>query len=164
VYENVTHPMTSHIETSGHVSLVLDLLYQIRLFLIPVFKINDCVHKIKSDPFFIFTEMTMSETKFEITSEKIIETVSEKIPEKTELFLTADQCAKRYQISERHFRQLVRLGQLPKPLKFGHCSRWAIKILEDFEARKIQKQQRTLTGIVASLRNKKGQTFSNTPR
>jgi predicted DNA-binding transcriptional regulator AlpA len=59
------------------------------------------------------------------------------------LFLTLGQCAARYNISVRHFRQLVDRGEMPKPFKLGRSVRWAVKTLEDFEnstARKNQKQ------------------------
>ncbi|GHT23166.1 hypothetical protein FACS189419_06740 [Planctomycetales bacterium] len=59
------------------------------------------------------------------------------------LFLTIGQCAARYNISVRHFRQLVDLGEMPKPFKLGRVVRWSVKILEEFEntaAKKLQRQ------------------------
>lgn len=62
-------------------------------------------------------------------------------------FLTIGQCAARYHISVRHFRQLVDLGEMPKPFKLGRLIRWSVKTLEQFEdvtARKMQrKNERT---------------------
>ncbi|GHT17329.1 hypothetical protein FACS1894189_3000 [Planctomycetales bacterium] len=59
------------------------------------------------------------------------------------LFLTIGQCAARYNISVRHFRQLVDLGEMPKPFKLGRVVRWSVKVLEEFEntaAKKLQRQ------------------------
>jgi predicted DNA-binding transcriptional regulator AlpA len=59
------------------------------------------------------------------------------------LFLTIGQCAARYNISVRHFRQLVDLGEMPKPFKLGRVVRWSLKVLEEFEtaaAKKLQRQ------------------------
>jgi predicted DNA-binding transcriptional regulator AlpA len=70
-------------------------------------------------------------------------------------FLTAGQCAMRYKISERHFRQLVDTDEMPKPVKFGRCSRWSLQTLEEFESKKIQKLMKRSAGQVASFRNKK---------
>jgi predicted DNA-binding transcriptional regulator AlpA len=70
-------------------------------------------------------------------------------------FLTAGQCAMRYKISERHFRQLVDTGEMPKPLKFGRSSRWSLQTLEEFESKKIQKLMKRSGGLATSSRNKK---------
>jgi predicted DNA-binding transcriptional regulator AlpA len=70
-------------------------------------------------------------------------------------FLTSGQCAMRYKISERHFRQLVDIGEMPKPLKFGRSSRWSIQTLEEFESKKIQKLVKRSVSSATSLRNKK---------
>jgi predicted DNA-binding transcriptional regulator AlpA len=59
--------------------------------------------------------------------------------ESNELFLTAEQCAKRYNISERHFRRLVDNGTMPKPFKLGRCSRWILRVLEEYESKQVQK-------------------------
>jgi predicted DNA-binding transcriptional regulator AlpA len=58
------------------------------------------------------------------------------------LFLTIGQCAARYNISVRHFRQLVDLGEMPKPFKLGRVVRWSVKVLEEFEAAAAKKLQR----------------------
>jgi excisionase family DNA binding protein len=50
--------------------------------------------------------------------------------ESDELFLTVDQCAKRYKISERHFRRLVDNGEMPKPMKLGRSTRWSLRVIE----------------------------------
>jgi len=67
-----------------------------------------------------------------------------------ECFLNVKQCAERYNISERHFRTLVDLGEMPKPLKFGRSTRWSIRILEEFESKKIQKALKKTAGIIVS--------------
>ncbi|MDR0609168.1 MAG: hypothetical protein LBG58_03585 [Planctomycetaceae bacterium] len=64
--------------------------------------------------------------------------------ESNELFLTAKECAKRYNISERHFRRLVDYGTMPKPMKLGRCSRWALRVLEIYELKHIQKLMKPL--------------------
>ena len=48
-------------------------------------------------------------------------------------YLNAEQCAVRFAISVRHFKYLVSLGFLPKPVKFGRSSRWCIDTLEKFD-------------------------------
>jgi predicted DNA-binding transcriptional regulator AlpA len=60
--------------------------------------------------------------------------------EKSPQFLTSDQCAQRYNISERHFVRLVEQGVMPKPLKLGRTSRWSTRALEEFELRNTLKQ------------------------
>ncbi|MDR2439724.1 MAG: helix-turn-helix domain-containing protein [Planctomycetaceae bacterium] len=58
--------------------------------------------------------------------------------ESNELFLTSEQCAKRYNISERHFRKLVDNGTMPKPVKLGRCSRWIVRVLEEYKSNNVQ--------------------------
>ncbi|MDR0337664.1 MAG: helix-turn-helix domain-containing protein [Planctomycetaceae bacterium] len=70
--------------------------------------------------------------------------------ESNELFLTAEQCAKRYNISERHFRKLVDNGIMPKPMKLGRCSRWIRRVLEEYESKQAQKLMRPLNKTVSS--------------
>ncbi|MDR1385756.1 MAG: hypothetical protein LBJ67_18180 [Planctomycetaceae bacterium] len=62
--------------------------------------------------------------------------------ESDELFLTAEQCAKRYKISERHFRRLVDSGEMPKPIKLGRNTRWPLHVLELYESKMIDKLQK----------------------
>ena len=56
------------------------------------------------------------------------------------LYLNSQQCAARYNISERHFVRLVEQGVMPKPLKLGHTSRWSIALLEEFELKNTARQ------------------------
>jgi predicted DNA-binding transcriptional regulator AlpA len=70
--------------------------------------------------------------------------------ESNELFLTAKESAKRYNISERHFRKLVDNGTMPKPMKLGRCSRWALRVLEEYESKQVQKLMRPLNKTVSS--------------
>ncbi len=58
----------------------------------------------------------------------------------TPVFLTAAECAARYNISERHFKRLVSRGELPKPLKFGRNARWSVKALEEHEIRNTSRK------------------------
>jgi predicted DNA-binding transcriptional regulator AlpA len=53
------------------------------------------------------------------------------------LFLTAKQCAVRYQISLRQFQTLVKRGDLPQPITIGSSKRWPIRVLEYFESEQI---------------------------
>lgn len=62
-------------------------------------------------------------------------------------YLTAEQCAARFAISLRHFKYLVALGEVPRPVKFGKCSRWSIDTLEKYESEKIEKHQRTHSAV-----------------
>ena len=70
--------------------------------------------------------------------------------ESNELFLTAEQCAKRYNISERHFRRLVDDGTMPKPMKLGQARRWALRVLEEYESKQVQKLMKTWNKTVLS--------------
>ena len=56
------------------------------------------------------------------------------------LFLTAKQCAVRYNISLRQFQTLVKRGDIPQPIKIGCSQRWSIRVLEDFESEQINRQ------------------------
>jgi predicted DNA-binding transcriptional regulator AlpA len=56
------------------------------------------------------------------------------------LFLTAKQCAVRYNISLRQFQVLVKRGDVPQPIAFGGSKRWSIRALEDFELEQINRQ------------------------
>jgi predicted DNA-binding transcriptional regulator AlpA len=56
------------------------------------------------------------------------------------LYLTAEQCAIRYNISLRQFQILVTRGDVPQPIKIGHSKRWSIRVLEDFESEQINRQ------------------------
>ena len=69
-------------------------------------------------------------------------------------FLTSEQCAARYNISERHFVRLVERGVMPKPLKLGRTSRWSIRSLEEFEHKNTLRQT-TYFDPTAILRSKK---------
>jgi excisionase family DNA binding protein len=75
--------------------------------------------------------------------------------ESNALFLTAKQCAERYNISERHFRRLVDQGILPKPMKLGRSARWKRHVLEEYESKKEQKVLKALTENAHSLRYRK---------
>ena len=56
------------------------------------------------------------------------------------LFLTEEQCAIRYNISQRQFQTLVKRGDMPQPILLGCNKRWSIRSLEDFESKQISKQ------------------------
>jgi predicted DNA-binding transcriptional regulator AlpA len=56
------------------------------------------------------------------------------------LYLTAEQCALRYNISLRQFQILVKRGDIPQPIKIGSSKRWSIRVLEDFESEQINRQ------------------------
>jgi len=56
------------------------------------------------------------------------------------LYLTADQCALRYNISRRQFQILVKRGDLPQPIRLGCSQRWSIRVLEEFESEQINRQ------------------------
>ena len=72
------------------------------------------------------------------------------------IFLTAAECAARYNISERHFKRLVAAGELPKPLKFGRNSRWSLRSLEAYELKNTA-QQTSFFDLAALLKkNKRG--------
>ena len=64
------------------------------------------------------------------------------------LYLTEEQCAIRYNISQRQFQTLVQRGDMPQPILFGCSKRWSIRVLEDFESEQNNRQsvlfQRTL--------------------
>ena len=64
------------------------------------------------------------------------------------LYLTAEQCAIRYNISLRQFQTLVQRGDMPQLILFGCSKRWSIRVLEDFETEQNNRQsvlfQRTL--------------------
>ena len=53
------------------------------------------------------------------------------------LFLTAPEVAQRYKISLRQLQRLVSRGDIPQPLKFGGCLRWALQALEEYESDRI---------------------------
>lgn len=50
------------------------------------------------------------------------------------LFLDAEGCAGRYQISARHWLRLVDSGRAPRPVRFGRSVRWRVADLEKWEA------------------------------
>ena len=56
------------------------------------------------------------------------------------LFLTAKQCAVRYNISLRQFQTLVKRGDVPQPIMIGNSKRWSIRVLDDFESEQINRQ------------------------
>ena len=56
------------------------------------------------------------------------------------LYLTAEQCAIRYNISLRQFQTLVTRGDVPQPISIGNSKRWSIRVLEDFESEQINRQ------------------------
>jgi len=56
------------------------------------------------------------------------------------LFLTAKQCAIRYNISLRQFQTLVKRGDVPQPIMIGNSKRWSIRVLDDFESEQINRQ------------------------
>jgi len=56
------------------------------------------------------------------------------------LFLTAKQCAVRYNISLRQFQNLVKRGDVPQPILIGNSKRWSIRVHDDFESEQINKQ------------------------
>ena len=66
-------------------------------------------------------------------------------------YLTAEQCATRFAISLRHFKYLVASGEMPPPVKFGKSARWAVDMLQEFEAEKMA----ALHAPGQVLRNKK---------
>lgn len=72
------------------------------------------------------------------------------------IFLTAAECAVRYNISERHFKRLVAAGQLPKPLKFGRNSRWSVRRLEEFELENTARQTQFFDPAALLKKNKRG--------
>ena len=72
------------------------------------------------------------------------------------LFLTAGECAARYNISERHFKRLVETGRLPKPLKFGRNSRWSLRSLEENELENTVRQTNFFDPAALLKRNKRG--------
>jgi predicted DNA-binding transcriptional regulator AlpA len=55
------------------------------------------------------------------------------------LYLNVKQCAARYNISVRQFQMLVQRGDLPQPIKLGGCSRWPVRLLEEFESEQNNK-------------------------
>ena len=66
--------------------------------------------------------------------------MSEIILNQGTLYLTAEQCAIRYNISLRQFQILVKRGDVPQPLLIGSSKRWSIRVLEDFESEQINRQ------------------------
>ena len=66
--------------------------------------------------------------------------MSEIILNQGTLYLTAEQCAIRYNISLRQFQILVKRGDVPLPLLIGSSKRWSIRVLEDFESEQINRQ------------------------
>jgi len=56
------------------------------------------------------------------------------------LYLTAEQCALRYNISLRQFQILVKRGDIPQPISIGSSKRWSIRVLENFESEQINRQ------------------------
>ena len=56
------------------------------------------------------------------------------------LFLTAKQCAVRYNMSLRQFQTLVKRGDVPQPITIGSSKRWSIRALEVFESERINRQ------------------------
>jgi predicted DNA-binding transcriptional regulator AlpA len=56
------------------------------------------------------------------------------------LYLTAEQCANRYNISLRQFQILTKRGDVPQPIKIGCSKRWSIRVLEEFESEQINRQ------------------------
>ncbi len=58
-------------------------------------------------------------------------------------YLTAEQCATRFAISLRQFKNLVALREMPKPVKFGGSVRWSLRSLEKFDAEKFDEQCKT---------------------
>ena len=56
------------------------------------------------------------------------------------LYLTANQCAVRYNISLRQFQILVKRGDIPQPISIGSSKRWSIRVLENFESEQINRQ------------------------
>ena len=64
----------------------------------------------------------------------------EKSTSSESLYLTAEQCAIRYNISPRQFQILVKRGDIPQPIKLGASKRWSIRVLENFESEQINRQ------------------------
>ena len=56
------------------------------------------------------------------------------------LYLTAEQCVLRYNISLRQFQILVKRGNIPQPISIGSSKRWSIRVLENFESEQINRQ------------------------
>jgi predicted DNA-binding transcriptional regulator AlpA len=55
-------------------------------------------------------------------------------------YFTAEQCAVRFGISLRQFKNLVALRELPKPVTFGGSVRWSLRSLEKFDSLKFDEQ------------------------
>jgi len=71
------------------------------------------------------------------------------------LYITAEQCALRYNISVRKFQMLVKCGDMPQPIKLGCSQRWSIRVLEKFEAE--QNNLQSIFSQLASRQFKKSQ-------
>lgn len=69
-------------------------------------------------------------------------------------YLTAEQCAVRFAISLRHFKYLVAAGEMPPPVRFGKSARWAVDMLQEFEAEKMRAFR--TNGQVSPGKRKKG--------
>lgn len=57
------------------------------------------------------------------------------------VFLTAEQCGRRYGISARHWRRLVDQGAAPRPVQLGRLVRWSVSILKQWEEAGCEKQR-----------------------
>ena len=71
------------------------------------------------------------------------------------LFLTAKQCAVRYNISLRQFQTLVKRGAVPQPIMIGCSKRWSVRILEDFEFEQINRQTLFFERTSRTAKNKR---------
>ena len=71
------------------------------------------------------------------------------------LFLTAKQCAVRYNISLRQFQTLVKRGDVPQPITIGCSKRWSIRVLEDFEFEQINRQSVFFERTSRTAKNKR---------
>ena len=70
------------------------------------------------------------------------------------LYLTAEQCALRYNISLRQFQILVKRGDIPQPISIGSSKRWSIRVLEDFESEQINRQSVFFSTGITSVSEK----------
>ncbi len=48
-------------------------------------------------------------------------------------FLTAEQCARRYNVSKRHFLNLIEKGLAPESTRLGGSVRWPLARLAEWE-------------------------------
>ncbi len=49
-------------------------------------------------------------------------------------YLSASDCANRYQFSVRHWLRLVDGGKAPRPTRFGRLVRWSVQSLQEWES------------------------------